>query len=170
MFPHTLFPGTLFPGTLFPPAGDSVAERAVIVRIADAVTEALNAASLSQSFTAVRAYVPVYELCDFAELKVTVVPRSMASVPLTRGSDDEDYQIDVAVQARVLAEVSAIDPYMMLVQEVRDLFRGKHLAAYPRALCVANGAEPIYDARHMDEKQIFTSVVRLTFRAARNQT
>jgi len=143
---------------------------AVIILIADAVTTALNAATLSKSFVATRAYVPVYEVCDFASLKVTVVPRGMTSVALTRRSEDEDYQIDIAVQMRVPKEPADIDPYMDLSQEIRDLFRGKHLDGYSQALCVANANEPIYDPLHLDEKQIFTSVIRLTFRVARDQT
>ena len=41
---------------------------AVVVEIAEAVTAALNAATLSQTFVAERAYVPVHELPDLVDL------------------------------------------------------------------------------------------------------
>ncbi len=47
---------------------------AVITDLADAVVDKLNAASLSQSFTAERAYVPIHQLEQLSDLKVSVVP------------------------------------------------------------------------------------------------
>jgi hypothetical protein len=154
---------------------------ATVIAIADAVVSTLNAAAeanaLSLYFVAERAYVPVYEAKDLAELKVTVVPHGLTFAALARRSDDFDYVVDVAVQKRIeagaktAAEIAvAADPLMVLVEEMLDLFRGKRMDAHPDALCVEGKNEPIYLPQHLDENRVFTSVLSLTFREARAQT
>lgn len=143
---------------------------AVVLDIADAVTAALNAATLSQSFVAERAYVPVFELPDLVDLRVTVVPVELTFAALTRASDDFDYVVDVGITRRCEPTPAAADPLMILVQEILDLFRGKRLAGYTDAKCVAGGNRPIYDATMMDTERVFMSVVNLTFRMARDHT
>ena len=57
--------------------------------IADAVVSELNqaqeppAAGFGQTFTAVRAYRPVYDLADLKTLRVTVVPKGLEACTLT---------------------------------------------------------------------------------------
>ena len=143
---------------------------AVIVEIAEAVTATLNAATLSQTFVAERAYVPVHELPDLVDLAVTVVPTSIGVTPLTRHSDDHEYAIDIGVQKRCTPDPTEADPLMLLVEEIVDLFRGKALTGYTAAKCVRVANEPIYFPAHMDNERVFTSVVTLTFRVARDQT
>ena len=143
---------------------------AVVVEIAESVTAVLNAATLSQAFTAERAYVPVHELPDLVDLAVTVVPTSIGVTPLTRHSDDHEYTVDIGVQKRCTPDPTEADPFMLLVEEIVDLFRGKALTDYTAAKCVRVANDPIYVPAHMDDERVFTSVVTLTFRVARDQT
>lgn len=143
---------------------------AVVLDIADAVTSALNAATLSQTFTAERAYVPIFELPDLADLRVTVVPVELTFAALTRHSDDFDYAIDIGITRRCEPTAASADPLMVLVQEILDLFRGKRLTGYTDAKCVTGGNKPIYDPTFMDSDRVFMSVVNLTFRKARDHT
>lgn len=143
---------------------------AVVVEIAEAVTAVLNAATLSQTFTAERAYVPVHELTDLVDLAVTVVPTSIGVTPLTRHSDDHEYTVDIGVQKRCAPDPTDADPLMLLVQEIIDLFRGKTLTGYTAAKCLNVANDPIYVPAHLDDERVFTSVVTLTFRVARDQT
>lgn len=147
-----------------------------MIEVSDAVTAALNAATLSQSFVAERLYVPVYGNQDenadeFAELQVSVVPNSLSavSVSLTRGADDFAYVIDIGIQQRVDGTLAMNDGLMMLAQEMMDLFRGKTLDGYPAALCTAATNVPIYAPTHLAEQKVFTSVLSLTFKVARVQ-
>jgi len=147
---------------------------AVVLDIADAVVTALNAASLSQSFTAERAYVPIHELQDLADLKVSVVARSLSLVWLSRRDDDFSYIIDIGIQKSIgiggmsNAEIIvASDPFMLLAEEILDLFRGKPLGNDDQLQCMAAENVPIYAPLHLDEKRVFTSVVSLTFKKAR---
>ena len=143
---------------------------AVIVEIAEAVVAAIEAATLSQPATVERAYVPVHELTDLVDLAVTVVPTSIGVTPLTRHSDDHEYTVDIGVQKRCTPDTTDADPLMLLVEEIIDLFRGKTLTGYTAAKCLRVANDPIYVPAHLDDERVFTSVVTLTFRVARDQT
>jgi hypothetical protein len=154
---------------------------AVVIEIADAVAAELNAAELSMPFVAERRYVPRFKLRrnqpgegaglpDLDTLRVSVVPRELSAVTLTRRSHDFDYLIDVAVQKRLEDdEPATVDPYMQLTEEVLDLFRGGTLPGLD-AKCVAVTNEPIYAPEHLNDSNVFTSLVTLTFRKARAET
>ncbi len=146
---------------------------AVIVDIADAVVEALNGASLSQTFTAERAYVPIHSLPDLTTLKVTVVPSGLSSNLLNRkGANQFDFVIDIGIQQTfgqgnmTNAEVvAACDPLMFLAEEIADLFRdGSSLAGYTSAHAVTVENQPIFAPHHIEEQRVFTSIISLTFR------
>lgn len=147
---------------------------AAIVDIADAVVAALNGASLSQSFTAERSYVPVHELRDLSDLKVSVVMAGVAGTLLDRsGRQDYENTIDVGVQksigsgAMTTADIrAACDPLMTFCQEIADLFLSAPIGV-AGVSCTAADFRPIYAPMHIDEKRVFTSVITLTFKQAR---
>ncbi len=140
---------------------------ALIVEIAEAVVTQLNAASLSQTFTAQRNYLPIYELEHLKELRVTVVPKGIAISSAGRGSNQYDVEIDIAVQQKLTNTTAAeIDPLLALVEEITDLFRLRRLTA-PDAVWVKSQNEPVYVQEHLDQFRVFTSVLTLTFRVIR---
>jgi hypothetical protein len=140
---------------------------ATIIAIADAVVEQLNATPFSQLLTAVRHYQPVFELSEMTELKVSVVPRSVASKALDRNRDSFDFKIDVAVQRKVEPTPGNLDALMELVEEIADHFRRQPLAGFPRARCTEVENAPVYAAEHLEEFRQFTSVITLTYRVWR---
>jgi hypothetical protein len=140
---------------------------AVILEIADAVVTALNAATLSQSFTAARLYVPIFDIEQMATLHVSVVPRGLSRKKLDRTRDEYDYEIDVAVQKKTDMSQAAHDALMLLVEEIADQFRDAPLEGYPGARCVGVQNVPIYAPDHMEELRQFTSVITFTFRVWR---
>ena len=73
----------------------------VVVAIADATVEALNAGSFSQEFTARRYYQPVFALPEMQELHVSVVPKSLEIFAGARHQNQHDYAIDIGVQKKV---------------------------------------------------------------------
>lgn len=145
-----------------------------VIDIADAVVTALNGATLSQSFVAERKYVPVHELDDLAQLRVSVVPATLEGVLIDRaGRNLYTFTIDVAVQKSIgsgaMTDVqinAACDPLMTLSEEIADLFDGKALTS-PAARCTDVKNVPIFAPAHLDEKRVFTSVVSLTFKLGR---
>ena len=69
-----------------------------IIPLADAVVAALNSGTFSQPFTAMRLYVPNFDLKDMKDLHVSVVPRGVELSTASRSLLQHDVQIDVAVQ------------------------------------------------------------------------
>lgn len=140
---------------------------ATIIAIADAVVEELNGAPFSQPLVAVRHYQPVFELAGMTGLKVSVVPRSVASQALDRNRDRLECTIDVAVQQKLEPTAEHLDPLMALVEEIADHFRRRPLAGFPQARCTATANDPVYAPEHLEEFRQFTSVLTLTFQVWR---
>lgn len=140
----------------------------VITDIAEAVKEALNAATFSQAFTAERHYQPLFELPEMKDLHVTVVPGALSIQPLGRGQNQCDVKVDVAIQKKFAKGDNAeLDPLMALVEEIADHFRLKRLAGYEAAMWVKTENAPVYAQEHMEQLRQFTSVLTFTFRVQR---
>ena len=137
----------------------------VITQIAEAVVATLNAASLSQSVTATRAYLSRAEVTDLKTLKVTVVPSSVVNASASRSQSQQDVAIDVAIQKKPGNEQNAsFDPLLALAEEIGDLFRAKRLESFPLAACIKTEFKTIYAPEHIENLRTFTSVLTLTFR------
>jgi hypothetical protein len=146
----------------------------VLVDIAEAVKTVLNAASLSQSFTAERAYIPVYDTRTLVDLKISVIAASDESERLSRASNLCTYRVDIGVQKRIgtgtmtEAEIrAACDPLMTLAEEIGDLFDGEPLTGYTSAKCTETSLRVLYVPQMLDTHRVFTSVVTLTFQVVR---
>lgn len=144
-----------------------------IIAIADAMVQTLGGATLSQPVTAVRHYLPEFDLKEMDELHVSVVPAELDEEMADRSRDRAEYKIHVAVQKRVAKQnppgldTVAIDGLMCLVEEIDDLFRHKPLAGYEQAHWAKTENKPIYDPKHLKEHNQFTSLLVLTFRVVR---
>jgi len=139
---------------------------AVLLDVADAVVAELNGHTFAQGFTAVRTYVPQYELSEMNTLHVTVVPKSRTKTAAGRVPRTSEHTIDVAVQKKLAGEGTVdADPLMGLVEEIDAFFDiGKRLASYPNAVCVAVTNQPIFAPDHLEQMRQFTSVLSITFR------
>lgn len=149
----------------------------VVVEIADAVVADLNTGSFSQPFQAERHYLPVFELDDIKDLRVTVVPKAVAIQTTGRSSNQHDVEIDIAVQKKLTKTGTAvavtagtdpteIDPLMALVEEIADHFRFKRFTS-PDAVWIKTQNEPVFAQEHLDQFRVFTSLLTLTFRVIR---
>lgn len=141
---------------------------AVITDIADAVVVEINAGSFSLPVSATREYLPAFELADMRTLRVTVVPKSVTTLPGGRAHSQYDYAIDVAVQKKLdTNDNSEIDDLMTLVDELADHLRFKRLDSYPNAHWLKTDNEPVYAQEHLQELRQFTSILTFTFRVMR---
>ena len=141
---------------------------AVITDIADAVAAEINAGSFSQPVSALRAYLPEFELAEMQNLQVTVVPKSVTTLPGGRAHNQHDYAIDVAVQQKLQTTDDAeIDDLLTLVDEIADHFRFKRLGSYSGAVWLKTSNEPVYAQEHLHEMRQFTSILTFTFRVMR---
>ena len=144
----------------------------MIIDIADSVVAALNhppdPTPFGMTFTAQRHYRPVFDLAALKVLHVTVVPRRIEISMWSRSKNVHDISVDVAVQKKVTAsDVAEIDGLMGLVEQIADFFRLRRLSSYPDAIWVKTENIPVYEPEHLESKQVFTSVLTLTFRVTR---
>ena len=142
---------------------------AEIVTIAAALASEISGHTFSRALTVARKYVVEYGLEELAEVRVTVVPRTVDSTTAARGKVQLDYQVDVAIQQRTDPDdLAACDALMGLVEEVRDFIRGlSRLAAYPAAAVTGAAITPIYGYDQLAQRRVFTSVVRVELRVFR---
>ena len=144
------------------------------IDIAHAVVTELNTAPVppetgfSQAFTATRAYRPVFDLAELKTLRVTVVPKGIEILNLSRHANQNDVSVDVAVQKKVNPDdLAELDSLMALTEQIGDFFRLRRLTALPGALWTKTENVPVYSPEHLEQKQVFTSVLTLTFRVVR---
>lgn len=142
---------------------------AELISIAKAVLTDLNAATLSQSFTATRAYRPPKDLKDVKTLAVLVVPGGVEGELLARGAlKTERLRIDIAVIKQVDPDSNTVlDALAYLVQEVKDTFFGKRLSSYTSAACIACENSPAWEPDILAGDRCFVSITRLYFRVDR---
>jgi len=140
----------------------------VLIAIADAVVDALNAATLSQPLAAERLYQPVFDLPEMDELHVSVVPKGVKVLASTRNQNQHDYAIDIGVQKRVTDDAET-DAMMLLTEEIADHFRLGRVQAdgVGSVPLLTVATDPVFAPEHLTEKRVFTSVVTLTFRVLR---
>ena len=102
------------------------------------------------------------------QLRVTVVPKSLTTLPGGRAHNQHDFAIDVAVQKKLdTADNSEIDDLMTLVDELADHLRFKRLTDYPNAVWLKTENQPVYAQEHLQELRQFTSILTFTFRVMR---
>ena len=140
--------------------------QADIIEVADAVVSALNGHAFSHAFTAVRGYLPTFELPDLNELKVTVVPKEDDGKLDTRSASTHQYAIDIGIQKKPPAiGKDELDPLMQLTQEIADYFLFGPRPA--DATLISPQVRILYLQEHLHQFRQFTSVVTLTFRGWR---
>lgn len=136
-----------------------------IVTVADAVVASLNGNVFTPTFTATRAYRPVFDLVDLTTIHVTVVPKGFTREGGTRGAEQGDFQIDVAVQQKVASDsAEVLDPLMDLVEDIAKFLRRQRPESYTDAICLKVENSPVYSPEHLNEQRVFTSVLTLTYR------
>lgn len=145
---------------------------AVVVTLAEAVKDALNAAAaagtLTPYFVAVRSNKPpVYGLADLAELKVTVVPGAhVAEAFDLSGRKADDWDIAIWIQQRTGPENEATDPLLQLAQDIEDVFDPAWRRDQRKRLIRLEN-RPATDPAIHDTRGEFRSIVTLTLRVTR---
>ena len=138
----------------------------LVADIADAVVAELNAHTFSPAFTAVRTYLPVYDLAEMADLHVTVVPKGVTSQQASRDASQFEISVDIAVQKKLATgDNSEIDPLMDLAEEIAEFLRQRRLAAFPAAAWVRTEHVAVYSPEHLEQFRQFTSVMTVVYRA-----
>jgi hypothetical protein len=143
----------------------------LVTNLADAVAAELNAAppgTFDLPLVAVRHYRPVFELVELKTLRVSVVPKKIEITGLSRTTNQHEVTIDVAVQKKVTeGDTAELDGLMSLVERVGDYLRLRRLSAMPTAIWSKTENAPVYSPEHLEQKQVFTSVLSVTFKVVK---
>lgn len=140
-----------------------------IATIADAVASHINAGTFAQPVNAVRMYQPAFTLEDLADLRVSVVPRTVGIAAASRDSSTFECVLDVGVQMKLPAqdEQGEIDALLDLVEEITDHLRLKRLPDAPEAAWAGIAHEPVVSSESLEQHRVFTSVLSVTYRVRR---
>lgn len=142
----------------------------LIIQLADAVKDELNAGAFSQPVTAERVYVPIADLTELSDLKVSIAPADHDETLDSRGSTRNEYRIDIGIQKRLAdgdkaEQIAECDTLMALKQDLANHFRGRSIGgvAGPGFKWIMSEQDPPYSPDHLREHNTFTAAVRLTF-------
>jgi hypothetical protein len=136
----------------------------ISVQLADALVAELRTGQFARAFVPVRRLLPVRELAELDELRVTVIPRAMESVPLARATEKRTFTIDIGVQQRVGQDVEHDAAAVMgVAEEIAEFLRNRTLAEKKEASYVGHGIDPIYSPEHLEELRVATSVVTMRY-------
>jgi len=139
----------------------------LVIDIADALTTLLNSHAFSEEFEAAREYRPLVDLVEMKDLRVTVVPKGLATVPIDRSRVQQDVEVNVVVQQKLEAgDAEELDGLMSLVEEIGAFLKFKRLESVG-ASWVKTTNDPIFAPDHLEQLRQFTSVLTVTYRVVR---
>lgn len=135
--------------------------------IADAIVTALNAATLSVSFTATREYVPKFDTMNAATVQVKVVPKSDQREMGSAADDNATIAIDIGVMKRMQNDVSGekaeMDAILALCEEIKALLNRRRPLTLATAVCIGTAQEVPYSVEEIDNGRVFLTVVTATY-------
>lgn len=147
-----------------------------VAEVCDAVASLLNAATLSRPATAVREYLPRFDLADLGDaIKLSVTPgESFTTTRISRASWQRDVQVRVTAIATLGGDPyeEEIDALMAFVEEVRaaieasalsdeDTWKGQGRQAL---VAVSIEADPLLDLAGLEQMRQFASSLTVTYR------
>ncbi len=142
-----------------------------VVAIADAIVLALidaPAGTFDVSILPERVFLPVYDLQEDKDLKISVVPKGRDMEANDRTSTVSDWQIDIGVQKKVGIEDpgktgidSEVPQLMELTEQIEDFLARKSMAD---GQWLRSAQEIIFSPGHLKEHRLFTGTLTLTYR------
>lgn len=140
----------------------------VLRTIAEAVTQQLNAATLSRSFTAERTYLPLFDTKQPNGLKVFVLGRGEDIEPTSRDEFTHTYSLALAVYERVdPADTEAVDVIDAFREEIIDFIKTHPRLDDADAVMISVSNPTPYDPQQLDQHSTFVSVIEATYQTLR---
>lgn len=152
-----------------------------LVNIAEAVTKAINEATLSQEATAILHDIDSQDsfadwdivLEDLDVLHIDVVPTADETALAGRGNTRHRCSVDVGVRKKFDAKDQdpqtgrikreRIKELISLYEEIVEIFTGKRMEYYEPAHWVATLNRNPYSRQHLRENRQYTGIATLTF-------
>jgi hypothetical protein len=150
--------------------------KAPIIELANEIVTLVNYAlqANNQEQVAVRQYNPIVNLKEMPELRCVVYPaRNISETDLSRKLRQHEFEIQVLIQSKLgppnTSEWNAgIDDLTGLVDSIAEVFRAGERLPITTAYCVECDIDPVFAAEHLDQRNVFSSVINLTFRQERS--
>ncbi len=136
------------------------------IEVAEAVKDALNDGSFTQTFTATRVYDLTAPVQDDGVVHVDVALYEESGEIATRASTEEEIAVNIAVRRKCNVSVNTVpDAMMALLREFKDEFVGKRLATTTLgdAFCTGYERKPAYFPEHIRKYRQFTGLITLRF-------
>jgi len=139
----------------------------MIQDITTALIDSLNAGTFSQAFTAERTYLPIFDLKEMDELKVTAVPRDREITRESRNENRHEIEVDIGIMKRLdnpEDEVPEVDALTTFVEELITYLGADEQRTMGGARWVKIKNAPIYDPDHLNRLNQFSSLLTVTYR------
>lgn len=164
---HARFAPTPSPADLTPPDSTTPVpqsiEDAIVVLIEKAIVDMLNSTDFILPITADRAYELTRDT-RFTGIRITVLPGTLIlSSPDLSPRKFFDWQVAAWIQSVVPLTNDAIDPLMLLQQQIALKFIYKPLESTP-SRCIAIEASQPVDWAMLSKNGVFRSELLMTFR------
>ena len=137
--------------------------------IADAVVTALNAATLSQSITFTREYVPKFDTANASTVQGKVVPKSDVREMGSAADDNATILVDIGVMKRLdayttaAAEKTEIDALLLLCEEIKAIINRERMGTSSEFVNVGTAQEIIYSVEEVDNGRVFLTAITASF-------
>jgi hypothetical protein len=142
-----------------------------IVDITTAIAAELAGHQFGKLMVVERTYEPEHGLEELRTARLIVVPRSDKTSVATREADQSDYEIDIAIQAKLAKQgaelTTEIDGWMAVADQVKRFVNRLRPSTATGAKVVQVVNKPIYDWDHLRNSGVFTSVITATVRVVR---
>jgi hypothetical protein len=140
---------------------------APIITLADAIVTALNAATLSQAFTAERIYAPKFDLASGEAVQIKVAPKSDVRQPGSAAADNATIQIELGIFKKLgedtTSDIAEMDAMLAFCEEIKPLINRQRLAAGLDAICTGTAQETPYFIDALETERVFLTLITATF-------
>lgn len=132
---------------------------ALVIKIAEELTEYLNTQTVEGPLQAELMLVPDFDLSAIRTRRVVVTPNKLVSQCATRG--DSDRTVEIAVGLIQRAKTADIRELLQRLEAIGDLLEKARLSS---GRCVAIKYDPLYDVASLLQKGAFIGVCTATIR------
>lgn len=144
----------------------------MIQEITKALTEQISAGTFTAAYptvTAVRDYLPNYDLEQLHDLRITVLPRELEVATASRGTEDHAYGVAIVIAKRTGGTTQEVDDLLEFVEELIRKIRSGTLPEsaenpWPAGISwKAVAIDPMWSQEHLSERRVFFTAVSLTY-------
>ena len=138
----------------------------VIVDICDDLVTYFGTLTLSQTFTARRVFLPVFDRENLSSFEVTVYPAAVSQSQATRASSEFTFSINVVVRKNINpASDPDISASLYFTQELADKITRYNSSV---ASWTETENDPIFDLTTLVEKHEFLTVITASYKTIRS--